>query len=213
MDDFLKTAGGVLGTVAPLLARALGGPLAGTAVGLVCNALGLASETPPDQVSQAVANATPEQLLALKSADNAFKAHMADLQLEPDRLDAADRASSRSMRTEALKAGNGTADQLAWVNILSFLIIAMLVLIGCYFALRGDLKITPENQGIWMAVAGLIGAIVGYFASNAQQVNGFFFGSSTGSRQNADTIGSTMHSAITGLVQQQGGATPRPLAR
>lgn len=110
MNDFLKTAGAVLGTVAPLLARAIGGPLAGTAVGMVCSALGLAPDTPPDQVATAVKNATPDQLLALKNADNAFQEHMADLKLEPDRLDQTDRSSARSQTVDLAKAGSA----LAW---------------------------------------------------------------------------------------------------
>lgn len=60
----------LLGTVAPWLATTLGGPLAGTAVKAITSALGLPGDSTEDQISAALVNATPEQLLALKAADN-----------------------------------------------------------------------------------------------------------------------------------------------
>lgn len=51
---------------------ALGGPLGGLAVEAAANALGLSEKT-TDAVKQAVAGATPEQMLALKQVDQQFQ--------------------------------------------------------------------------------------------------------------------------------------------
>lgn len=66
------TIGAVVSTVAPALATALGGPLAGVAVRTICAVLGLAHDSTPDQVAVAVQQATPDQTMALQAADNAF---------------------------------------------------------------------------------------------------------------------------------------------
>jgi len=54
--------------VAPWIGTALGGPLGGMAVEAATNALGLGEKT-VDAVKQAIAGVTPEQMLALKTAD------------------------------------------------------------------------------------------------------------------------------------------------
>ena len=59
----LKT---VIGTVAPSLGTALGGPMGGMAANLVTKALGIDAKSSPKQMQAAVEKATPEQLAALK---------------------------------------------------------------------------------------------------------------------------------------------------
>lgn len=68
----------VLKTVAPWIATALGGPLGGLAVGWAAEALG-ASDKTVEGLKTALAGATPEQLLALKTADQAFAVKMQEL--------------------------------------------------------------------------------------------------------------------------------------
>ena len=58
-------------TVAPWIGTALAGPLGGMAVTAAADALGLSEKT-TDAIKQAVSGATPEQMLALKQADQAF---------------------------------------------------------------------------------------------------------------------------------------------
>lgn len=96
--DFLK----VLSTVSPWIATALTGPLGGMAVKAAADALGLSDKT-MDAVKQAVMGMTPEQALAMKSADQAFSLHMQELGFKQitdlESIAAADRDSAREMMT------------------------------------------------------------------------------------------------------------------
>lgn len=79
--DVLKKIGAVIEPVAPWLATAFGGPMAGVAVSKVVTALNVAVKpeaTTEEKVSaldQAISNSqlTPEQLVALKTSDQQFQ--------------------------------------------------------------------------------------------------------------------------------------------
>lgn len=83
-------------TVAPGLATALGGPLAGIAVKALGDSLLGDSTASVDQVSQAVLNATPDQLLALKNADAKFQTDMAALGVDVFKIEVDDRKDARN---------------------------------------------------------------------------------------------------------------------
>lgn len=68
----------VVGAVAPWIGTALGGPLGGMAVAAVADALGLSEKTEA-AIQQAISGATPEQMLAIKQADQQFAARMQEL--------------------------------------------------------------------------------------------------------------------------------------
>ena len=68
----------VVATISPWIGTALGGPLGGMAVTAAANALGLSDKT-IDAVKQAVMGMTPDQALAMKTADQAFALHMQEL--------------------------------------------------------------------------------------------------------------------------------------
>ncbi len=91
----------ILKTVAPWIGTALGGPLGGMAVEAAANALGLSDKT-VDSVKQALSGATPEQMLALKQADQAFSLQMQALGFKQvtdlEGLAVADRADARKMQ-------------------------------------------------------------------------------------------------------------------
>jgi hypothetical protein len=67
---------GIIGDVAPALATALGGPLAGAAVAFLSKELGL-SESTTNAVANAVAGMTPADMVKMKELDNQFKVQMA----------------------------------------------------------------------------------------------------------------------------------------
>ena len=100
MDDILKVAGGVLAKVAPMLASAFGGPLAGAATGAIISALGLAPDASKEAVAAAVAGATPDQLLALKRADAEFAIAMKKLDLDAAALAGKDLDSARNREVQ-----------------------------------------------------------------------------------------------------------------
>ena len=86
---------GLLSNIAPVLGTAIGGPfgaLAGTAIKA---ALGLSEDSDEAAMAAALQKATPEQLLAIKQADNQFKLDMEKLGVDLARIDADDRNSAR----------------------------------------------------------------------------------------------------------------------
>lgn len=68
----------VIGTVAPWLATALAGPLAGQAVSTLANAMGLKPDAKVEDIQQALAagQLTGDQLVALKAAEQNFQLAM-----------------------------------------------------------------------------------------------------------------------------------------
>jgi hypothetical protein len=92
----------VIKTVAPWIGTALGGPLGGMAVEAAANALGLSEKT-TEAIKGAVSGAGPEQLLALKQADQAFALQMKALDFKSvadlEAIAAGDRDSARKMQT------------------------------------------------------------------------------------------------------------------
>lgn len=91
----------IISTVAPWVGTALGGPLGGLAVEAAANALGLTDKT-TDALKTAVSGATPEQLLALKQADQAFALQMQALGFQQvsdlEAIAAGDRKDARAMQ-------------------------------------------------------------------------------------------------------------------
>ncbi len=126
MSDFWTTAGKTLGTVAPMLASAVGGPLAGAATSAIISALGLAPDTTQEAAAAAVVGANADQLLALKKADQDFAEKMAQLQIDASKLTYDDRANARARETAvrdytpaALAAGI-TAGFFALLGLMAF---------------------------------------------------------------------------------------------
>src|SRR5579863_10273986 len=89
----------VLGTVAPSIASALGGPLAGMAVGSLSKALlgdASAGQNAPDKIMDAVLTANnPDVLLKLHQAENEFQLAMQEHGVDLEKLAQADRDSAR----------------------------------------------------------------------------------------------------------------------
>ena len=98
--DLLKSFGPLIGAVAPTIATALGGPLAGMAVRAVSSALfGHETGTEADFMA-ALGQATPDQLTAMKKIDADFAVQMKSLDIDLERISAADRNSARNMQIE-----------------------------------------------------------------------------------------------------------------
>lgn len=158
-DDALN----VLGQVAPTIATAVGGPVAGLAVKALGGALGLGEDATKDDVMKAVAGATPEQLAAIKKADQDFAVRMRELDINVFELDQKDRESARQRQVQ-------TGDKMP--NVLGGLILAG------FFA-----TVAMVLLGKFNVDTALAGTLVGYVSAKAEQVVSFFFGSSTDSRK------------------------------
>lgn len=160
--SFWDDAGSVLAQVAPGIATALGGPVAGLAVKALTGALGLGDNASKEDVMKAVANATPEQLAAIKKAEQDFMIRMKELDIDVYELDQKDRDSARRRQVDM---DDWTPNVLGGVIIAGFFIIVAMVLAG-QFAVE----------------TALAGTLVGYVSAKAEQVVAFFFGSSKGSK-------------------------------
>jgi hypothetical protein len=91
----------LVATVAPWIGTALGGPLGGMAVEAVGNALGLSEKT-ESSIKAALAGVTPDQMLAIKNADQAFALQMQALGFKQvsdmEAFAVADRKDARDMQ-------------------------------------------------------------------------------------------------------------------
>lgn len=151
----------LIGTVAPTLAAALGGPLAGVAVGTIADALGLTDKS-PEAIEAALINAKPEDLLKIKQAEFQFKLDMKKLELRPEELEVEDRASARAMYA-ATK--DGLLPWLAVGVVGTFCLVTILMLFG---------QVRAEEV--------IAGTLLGYLSAKAEQVLSFYFGSTKSSR-------------------------------
>ena len=165
----------VVGTVAPWIGTALGGPLGGMAVDAIGSALGL-SERTEETIKRAISGATPEQMLALKRADQEFQARMQELGFqERDSLvrhDTEDRNSARHMQ-ETVKSI--APPVLAAVVTFGFFAVLAYMMFCEYFSCDS----TPESPALLMML-GSLGTAWGAVAN-------FYFGSNHAERGSVKT--------------------------
>jgi len=167
--SLLDQFGPLLGQVAPTIATALGGPLAGIAVKTLSAVLLGHENGSEDDVKAAMSSASPDQLVALKKIDADFKAHMKELDIDLERIAAGDRDSARQMQRE-------TKD---WVPKL----LAIVITIGFFGIL------------VWMLVMGMpqtgteaLLMMLGALGTAWTGVVNFYYGSSAGSKAKNDLL-------------------------
>lgn len=115
--DILKTFGPLISSVAPTIATALGGPVAGLAVKALSGALFGHEDGTQDDIMAALANPTGDQLAALKKIDADFKVQMKSLDIDLERIAASDRDSARNM---AIMTHDWTPRVLAIVVVIAW---------------------------------------------------------------------------------------------
>lgn len=157
-------------TVAPSLASAVGGPLAGMAVRTISEALLGKPDGTEDELAQAAAKATPEQLLALKKAEQDFTVRMRELDIDLERIANADRDSARSREVK-------TRD---WTPRLLAGLITAGYFGALFYMLRNGL---PQHGGseAMLVMLGTLGTAWG-------GVVAYYFGSSAGSKAKDETM-------------------------
>lgn len=155
----------IIATVAPWIGTALGGPLGGMAVTAAANALGLSDKTEA-AIKTAISGATPEQMLALKQADNAFAAQMQQLGFDNlEKMTGLENADRDSARNREIQVKDRTPKILAYLITAGFfgMLAAMLF------------KIIPnENRDILNIMLGALGSTFG-------AVTSYYYGSTRGS--------------------------------
>jgi hypothetical protein len=167
--DLLAKFGPLLGQVAPTIATALGGPLAGVAVKTLSNALFGHEDATEAQISDAMASATPDQLAAIKMIDADFKVQMKSLDIDLERIAAGDRDSARQMQRD-------TKDSTPKI-------LAYFITFGFFGAL------------VWILVFGIpktgtevILMMLGSLSTSWTGVVQFYYGSSAGSKAKTDAL-------------------------
>lgn len=163
MADLWTEARPILAAVAPKIATALGGPVAGLAVAAIGAALGI---VPDDAAATAlaVAKATPDQLLALKQADQAFAVKLKELDIDLDRLAAQDRDSARRREVDTRSTAPAL---LAGVVVIGYF--------GVTWSLFAGAAVIPKEYEM------LAGSLLGGLAAALTQVLNYYFGTSKSS--------------------------------
>ena len=167
--DLIAKFGPLLGQIAPSIATALGGPLAGVAVRSLSNALFGHEDGTEQQVSDALSSATPDQLATIKKIDADFKVRMKELDIDLERISAGDRDSARQMQRD-------TKD---WVPK----VLAIVITLGFFGIL------------IWMLLNGMpktgteaLLMMLGALGTAWTGVVNFYYGSSAGSKAKTDAL-------------------------
>ncbi|HBR17275.1 MAG: hypothetical protein A3G39_01790 [Deltaproteobacteria bacterium RIFCSPLOWO2_12_FULL_43_16] len=162
----------IVGSVAPTIATALGGPLAGMAVNAISEAvLGKpnASET---EVAEGISKANnPEMLLRLKEAEQAFAAKMKELDIDIEKIAAEDRASARQ-REAAVR--DKTPTILAYGYTVGYF--AVLFLLWKY-------PLDPAS-----GIKDLFNILLGILSAAQMAIITYYFGSSSGSAKKSEMI-------------------------
>lgn len=155
---------GTLAKVAPALATALGGPMAGVAVSMATKALGLEDES-EGALAAAVAAGDTKVLQKLREADNKFKVEMRKLDISIEELNTKDRRSARG-----LAAQKGMQPQI---------VLSVIYTVGYFWLLyelfSGDVKIAE-------GMATIVNTLLGVMTAAQVQIMNFWFGSSAGSK-------------------------------
>ena len=145
----------IVGAVAPTLGTALGTPMGGMAANLIAKTLGVSNDQ--KSIQQALQNATPEQMLELKKAEQEFETQMKELEVDIFKLETQDKQHARSMFSK-----DWTARIIGLFTIGGFLGYIFLV------------TLQPPEQNS----EALINLVLGYLGGLASAIISFYFGAS-----------------------------------
>lgn len=162
MPNVLEQAGSILASAAPTVAALFGGPLAGQAVAMIENTLGINPTGDKNAAAAALLTATPEQIIALKKADEELKQKYLDAGVAIVQASTADRQSARTMQIETKSLVTPT---------LAVLVVSAWCVVQ-WFLLHHDL---PQDM------RELISRVLGTLDGALMLVLSFYFGSSSAS--------------------------------
>jgi Fe2+ transport system protein B len=145
----------VVGAVAPTLGTALGGPMGGMAANLIAETLGVPNNT--KSIERAIAEATPEQMLQLKKAEQEFEQQMKQLDVDIFKLETDDKRDARKSFSK-----DWTTRIMGIMTLTGFMTYIFLV------------TLQPPEQNS----EALINLVLGYLGGLASAVISFYFGAS-----------------------------------
>lgn len=152
MIDKIKN---LVGTVAPALGSALGSPLGGAAISMIADKLGVPNNQ--QAVEKAIRQATPDEMLKLKEADNEFEVKMKELDVDVFRLETEDKQNARAAFSK-----DWTTKLMGLLTLSGFMGYIFLV------------TLQPPEQNS----EALINLVLGYLGGLASAVISFYFGAS-----------------------------------
>ena len=152
MIDKIKN---LVSTVAPALGSALGSPLGGAAISMIADKLGVPNNQ--QAVEKAIRQATPDEMLKLKEADNEFEIKMKELDVDVYRLETEDIQDARKNFSN-----DWTSKLLGFITLGGFMGYIFLV------------TLQPPEQNS----EALINLVLGYLGGLASAVISFYFGAS-----------------------------------
>lgn len=158
-----------IGAVAPVLARAVGGPVGAAALGVISGVLGI--EPSEDALEKKVASLTPDDLLKLKDAERQFVVKMRELEIDVEKIDAEDRANARAREI-------ATKD---WTTRAIAITVMLLFAVTVGGLMRIEIPATNRDA---------VNQILGILYAAVVSVLSYYFGSSAGSRAKDSTISS-----------------------
>ena len=157
-----------LKSLAPLIGTALGGPLGGMAASMVADKLGLPESTVEAVTCALKGNSlTSEQIASLKLAEMEMSKFLADNNIKLEEI-----AQSNTADARAMAAKTGDTNTPRWLAVF-----AVVCFIGLIVAV---MKGATPAEGMKDTFLILVGAAIAVF----KDVYGYYFGSSSGSREN-----------------------------
>lgn len=159
----------IIGGIAPTLATALGGPLAGLAVEAIGKAVGMDQPT-VKKVQDAFTKGqlTGDQIMQIKQAELALQTKMRELDISEEQLTVSDRDSARKRE---MSVQDKTNRNLAYI------------VVGAFLALVGSTIL-----GYAKVDSVLAGTLVGYLSAKCEQVLAYYFGSSKSSDRKTELL-------------------------
>ena len=150
-----------LKSIAPTIATAMGGPLAGMAVEAISKAIGV----DPSQVQETINSGkmTADQIASLQTAEIALKARAQEMGLDFEKLAVADRSSARQMQ---MTTGSFVPPLLSVMIVIAWSTIQWFLL----------------THVIESSMRELVARVLGTLDGALMLVLSFYFGSSSGSQ-------------------------------
>ena len=162
----------ILRTAAPMIGAAIGGPFGGVAGKLIAQALGN-PDAKAEDIPALLGAATPEQMVAIKKAEQEFQVRMAELGYDSEqKLAALAVDNTKDARDMQKQTRSPVPALLTLVTVLGF----FGLLIG---AAAGHF--TLEGSDVLMLLLGVL-------ARETASVYNFWLGSSDGSRQKTEIM-------------------------
>lgn len=177
LEDFDWRA--LVGSVAPSLAVALGGPMAGMAVKVIADQVLGRPEASVDEVAAALSTGalSGEQIVALRAAEQALVLEMAKVEQAREAAAMDDAKSARQQTVDLAKEGSS----IAWgAPVVSVLIVGGFFCCVLMLYFRGN-DLAPN-------VTNLLNTLFGALILGFGQVCNYWLGSSAGSKKSGDAI-------------------------